>query len=144
MKSKILLGFIPVILGGFIYIIFRVESLIMFKWFSSMGLATMVQDLRTINVFQNIKLPNWVLYSLPDALWLFSFNYLLLLVWRFKASRDSIAWLLLAPAIGVFSELGQLIKVLPGTFDPIDLALLLIACILSMLFIKNPIISSKP
>jgi hypothetical protein len=130
MTNGIIKGIIPVVIGGLIYLTYRTDSLIMFGWFKSIGLSDLVTFFRTNELLQNLVIPNWVIYSLPDALWLFSFTYLTILIWDFKISRQSIFWICLAPAVGLFSEIGQLIGVIPGTFDRVDLLLLFFAAIL--------------
>ncbi|MNL57990.1 hypothetical protein D3C87_1815890 [compost metagenome] len=44
---------------------------------------------------------------------------------------------MIAPIIGIFSELGQLFKCVSGTFDITDLLLILIASALSFLQVFN-------
>ena len=81
-------------------------------------------------ILQNLEIPNWVKYSLPDALWLFSFTYIIINIWNYKINEHSFFWVFSATLIGIFSEIGQLIELIPGTFDKVDLILLLIAAIL--------------
>ena len=127
----------PLILGAFIYVIYRSETLYFFTWINKVGLTDTVENLRSNRYLQEIKFPIWVKFSLPDALWLFSFNYILLIFWKFDLNRDSAIWLFLSSSIGILSEIGQLIELLPGTFDPFDLGLLLIATLIPFLFMKN-------
>ena len=135
MTRKIILGILPVIAGGLIYLTYRTETLTMFGWFSNIGLSDFVDFLRSNKYLQSLTIPNWIKFSLPDALWLFSFNYILLTLWSFNVNRQSAFWLFLAPTIGLFSEIGQLTGVVQGTFDIVDLVLLLIATLLSFLSI---------
>lgn len=137
MKQKILIGTLPVLLGGLIYLTYRADTLLMFSWFKNIGLTDFVNFLRTDNHLQNLTVPNWVKFSLPDALWLFSFTYIILLFWDFKINRQSIAWVLLAPTVGLVSELGQLVGFIPGTFDKVDFLLLLLATVLPFYFVSN-------
>lgn len=137
MPRKIAIGIIPVIVGGLIYLTYRTDSLLMFSWFEKVQLKGAVDWLRSNNHLQNFKIPAWVKFSLPDALWLFSFTYMILLLWDFTINKQSIGWILLAPIVGLSSEVGQLIKIIPGTFDIVDLLLLLLAAILPLLSMKN-------
>lgn len=130
MTKKIIIGTLPVIVGGLIYLTYRTDTLIMFGWFKKIGLKDTIEFLRSNQLLQSLIIPNWVKFSLPDALWLFSFTYVTLFIWDNKMSKQSIFWIFLAPFIGIFSEAGQLIGIIPGTFDKIDLILLLIAAIL--------------
>jgi len=61
---------IPMILGGFLYILFREESLVMFDWFNSLGIESSIHYFRE-NINTNIHLPKWIVYSLPDGIWIY-------------------------------------------------------------------------
>ena len=129
-SSKIFVqaGF-PLSIGGLIYILFRTDSLLMFRWLDMLGATAFIQSCRKYMI-DRLNLPDWIIFSLPDALWVFSFTSLMLIIWHGKFSYNSIFWLLLAPIIGLFSELGQLVGIIPGTFDIIDLLLILLSAIL--------------
>ena len=133
MTKKLLIGIMPVFIGGFIYLTYRTENLLMFGWFEKIGLYSLIDFLRNNEFLQKMNIPNWIKYSLPDALWLFSFIYVVLTLWSFQINRHSIFWITLVPAIGLFSELGQLFGIIPGTFDVVDLFLLVLASILPFL-----------
>jgi hypothetical protein len=137
MTKKILLGTLPVIVGGLIYLTYRTDTLIMFGWFKQIGLSDMVKFLRSNQQLQNLTIPSWIKFSLPDALWLFSLNYILLTLWNFNVNRQSAFWLFLAPTIGLFLEIGQLVKIVPGTFDFMDLILLFVSTLIPFLFVNN-------
>lgn len=136
MVNKITIAVIaPLIVGGLIYILFRPETLIMFDWFEKAGLLQFIQDLRT-SFKGKLILPQWIIYNLPDALWILSFTNLMLLIWQLKLTKNSIFWILLAPTIGVFSELGQATGILAGTFDLNDLYFILAASITPFIYPK--------
>jgi hypothetical protein len=137
MRGKIFIGILPVFLGGLIYLTYRVDSLLMFNWFKIIGLTDLVNFLRTDNILQNLTIPNWVKFSLPDALWLFSFTYIILLLWDFKITRQSAFWIFIAPTVGLFSEIGQLIGIISGTFDKVDLLLLILSTALPFYSVSN-------
>lgn len=117
---------LPLLTGGLIYILFRADSLIMFSWFDKLGVGDLIQSFRHHTVGQ-FSLPSWFAYSLPDALWIFSFTSLMIAIWRGKFSIQSIFWIFIAPTIGLFSEIGQAFHFVRGTFDIMDLSLILIA-----------------
>lgn len=127
---------LPLFIGGLIYVLFRALNLKMFRWFEFIGLSTIVQAARQKVSFAS-DIPDWIIFSLPDALWLFAFTNLMLQIWHYKISRQSFVWITLAPAIGIFSELGQAAKLVPGTFDFTDLSLLCIASIIPFIYPIN-------
>lgn len=135
MTKRLLIGIMPVFTGGFIYLTYRTENLLMFRWLEKIGLYSLIDFLRNNEFLQKINIPNWARYSLPDALWLFSFIYIVLTLWNFQINRHSLFWITLVPAIGLFSELGQQFGIIPGTFDVVDLFLLVLACILPFLIV---------
>jgi hypothetical protein len=135
--KKIIIGIIPVIIGGIIYTIFRNENLVMFKWYKKIGIYDKIKKIRNIEEIKNIKIPEWIIYCLPDALWLLSMNYIILIFWKFRINKNSIIWITITTTIGLYSEIGQYLKVIPGTFDIKDLLILMIASIIPMIFIKD-------
>lgn len=137
MKKNLLIGILPLVFGGFIYLVYRSENLNVFTWFNQAGLSQLLDILRSNRFLMETKPPIWIKFSLPDALWLFSFNYILLTFWKFSINRNSALWLLTSTLIGLFSEIGQLFGVVPGTFDPIDLGMLIVAALLPFIFVKN-------
>jgi hypothetical protein len=142
MPGKIATALIPLLLGGLIYITYRTETLLMFSWFENLRLQFITDAFRSNIFLQNLNIPDWIKFSLPDALWLFSFTYTILFLWNFTITRQSIIWICVAPVIGLVSELGQLVSIIPGTFDVTDLILLILAALLPLLTVKN--LKSKP
>ena len=138
MKKQIILGCLFSILsGGLIYVLFRQDSLKMFSWFESVNLSNSISEMRLFTIPLSIYLPDWFLYSLPDGLWLFSYVSFLLVVWGNVISKHNIHWVILVPLIAIFSELGQLIKVIPGTFDVVDLCSYFLGAVLPILIFAN-------
>lgn len=84
-------------------------------------------------------IPNWIIYSLPDGLWVYSFSAMLYLIWRenFKITQK----IFFFPFIVLCGmELLQLIKIINGTFDIIDIFTSLIMyglLIININFYKN-------
>ncbi|GHB44525.1 hypothetical protein [Mongoliitalea lutea] len=133
--KKTLIVIIPLLVGGLIYIIFRVDTLIMFRWFESIGIQDLIIFLRSLK--SEINLPEWIIYSLPDGLWIFSFTYCMLVIWDFKLTKNSFFWITIAPIIGLVSELGQLINIVPGTFDIVDLIIVTLSTAIPFLYLRN-------
>ena len=134
MKRQIILGHLfPLFFGGLIYISFRQGTLKMFRWFDSFNLSAVISKLRLYTMPISDHLPDWFLYSFPDGLWVFSYLSLLLLVWDNVISKHNIHWLLLVPAIALFSEIGQHFKIVPGTFDVMDLMFYILSVILPII-----------
>jgi|TARA_B100001971_G_C17889243_1_gene382118 hypothetical protein len=120
-KNKIIIHVItPIIIGGFIYILFREKNLLMFSWFISMGLDSLINNFRDIVIWHN-QIPDWITYNLPDGIWIYSLTSLMIIIWYKDSNKSKYFWLLIGPILGITLELGQLINLFPGTFDNIDL-----------------------
>lgn len=63
-------------------------------------------------------LKSFLLYNLPDGLWAFGFAGLLLSINRLQSK---LAWLSTLALIGVSGELLQYYRIIPGTFDYLDI-----------------------
>lgn len=121
---------LPLAIGGFIYLAWRVDSLLMFSWCSRLGVYPLVAIMRHNLYTLRCCLPGWVLYSLPDALWVYSATAFQRIVWQHhRGSWISSAWVSIPPSLAIGGELGQLAGIIPGTFDFYDLTLCLLATI---------------
>jgi hypothetical protein len=114
---------VPVILGAAIYVLFRSPRLRVFQWLDAMGLGTTVPAARVWARPLADRLPEWLLFSAPDGLWVYGLTACLALVWRGEPGRARWAWLCVGLALGAGGELGQWMGLVPGVFDPADLLL---------------------
>ena len=131
---------IPMIIGGFIYILFRENTLVMFDWFNSLGFESIIYHFRE-NINTNIHLPKWIVYSLPDGIWIYSLTSLMILIWRLDSNKTKYVWFLIGPLLGISAEMGQLFNIIPGTFDNTDIAFCVFGSITPIYFnclIKEP------
>ena len=81
-------------------------------------------------------MPNWFIFSLPDALWIYSFSMAMLYIWNGEVNKRSLFWIIIASILGIFGELAQLFG-LVGTFDLMDLLLCVFARSLIFLQVKK-------
>ena len=105
----------------------------MFDWIRFLGFKESLDFLR--NDFSILKsfIPNWVLFSLPDGLWVYSFSSAIIIIWN--DNRKVLILLLSIPLIfGPAVELLQLLNLFKGTFDIKDLIITIVAFILSLNF----------
>lgn len=114
---------IPLLLGGVIYLLWRDTSLLMFLWLEELGLSEAIANARSSSLLQATRPPAWVVFSLPNALWVLALVSSAGLLWR--GTRRP--WLKIAVTIaacfGVGAEVAQGLGVLPGTFSITDVAL---------------------
>ena len=116
------------LIGGFTYVLFREKNLLMFSWFNSLGIENLIDFFRNKILFNNL-IPNWVKFSLPDGIWIYSLTSLMLIIWNRDMNKSKYIWLLIGPLLGLSAEFGQLIDIIPGTYDNTDLVFCLFASI---------------
>ena len=140
MKSKqLILGhFLTLFIGSIIYILFRTKTLKMFSWFSAIKINKEINFIR--NKVQDIHPADWIKYSLPDGLWIFSFISLMLFIWKNHLTKDNILWILSIPTIAILSEILQAFNLKQGTFDNMDLLMYSLGTILPFIFYQKSII----
>lgn len=131
--ASVLFALAPILMGGAVYVLWRSPSLWMFKWFNTLGLASLVEFLRDgLGGFED-RLPRWIVYSWPDGSWGMSGVLFFAWIWRGSQSRARHVWIFLTPFIGIASEFAQWGRLLPGTFDQTDLALYCLATLAGVL-----------
>ncbi len=127
MKNRIavvLLSILCLLDGTLIYSIARAPNLYLNQLVHRIFSDELISRLQSI--FQNVHLPGWLIYSLPDALWMLALTLLILLVWNFRLNRISILWMCIAIISGVLIECLQAFHLIRGTFDPVDLAFIFV------------------
>jgi len=121
---------LPLLLGSVIYLLFREKILAtkLFYWISEPVFSIRSSNQTGAKDF----LFKTFVGSLPNALWVFSFTRLYLLIWR-KKKKLGLVWFFLAFFVSILLEIGQYFGFIIGTFDLIDLVLVVIAGLLSLL-----------
>ena len=114
-------------IAGGIYVLFRTESLILFEWFRWVHLMPMIAEIRTITLPLAKGFPKWVLFSLPDGLWLLSFLLFVRTVWIDASKRAMWMWAGAGLVCSFGHELLQALGLVSGTFDWSDVLAYLIA-----------------
>ena len=134
--KKILLHIVlPIIVGTAIYICWRTKSLQVFSWLRFFGMDSFVVLCRMKSAFFREYLPDFVVFSLPNGLWVYSLTSFMCLLWKGEqASLARAFWLSLGFGLGVGLEIGQLLGVVPGTFDFADLSISLVAALAATAF----------
>lgn len=132
--AEAVIGFVALAIGGLIYIRYRSESLLMFDWFRSLGLTDFIEDFRNNGETSNMY--GWIKFNLPAGLWLFAYMFVIDAVWGKDKNHVSTYFLYVLPLLAIVSEFMQLVGLLPGTFDIMDL-LSYISAILLFVIIKK-------
>ncbi len=99
----------PVAVGTAIYIGWRDQQMLVFRWIDAVGANWLV-------VRPDISLPGWVKNCLPDGCWVYAYTSWMLMIWR----RMNV-WVVTGVVLAVGGELGQLVGLVVGTYDNIDM-----------------------
>lgn len=119
--------FFPIIIGGLIYLVFRTRDLLMFCWLDKLNMLWLIEELSDL-VTNILSLPEPIIYSLPNSLWIYSILSFIFLVWVseknfFKRLYLTVAIILLLP------ELSQYVFRGLGTFCTKDLLLAILVIV---------------
>lgn len=134
---------LPVIAGGWLYVQFRATDHLLFSWLDRLGLSPAVAWLRAATRGL-APTSEWLLYSLPDGLWLYAFAFTLAYTWR-EPGTEARCWRALPLALGLGSELAQGLGLLEGTFDVADALTYVAAFVLAGLAVRHhAVVSTRP
>ena len=98
----IILSIIFLFIGGLIYIIYRSLTLQMFVWLKHLGIYPSVISLRNEKC---LNLPNWVIYCLPDGLWMLSYLLIMLALWHKRPTRKALIYPMILPCFETSAKL---------------------------------------
>lgn len=122
-------GVLSLSVGGSLYLLYRPETLVMFEVCKYLGIYDFI-----ISVRPQYTINSWVVYSLPDGLWLLAYILLMAALWNFdvlKSLRASFPLVLMA----IGSEFLQIPRLIPGVFDWLDLICYVGACIIGFIYV---------
>ncbi len=130
MKKFLIHVIFPIIIGGLIYILFREKNLLMFEWFTFLRLDFIVNFLRENLYKYRNYIPKSLLFSLPDALWVYSFTMFLSFYYENK---------LLLSIIFVGSLIVEILQLwfVIGTFDFYDVLYMFILFLVALYVINK-------
>ncbi len=118
--------FLPLVIGLCFYIFIRPTNIILFH---IPLLQEVVASIKP-NTINTLLLPNFLLYTLPDALWLYAFMCVMIWLWQKQNTYTAILWILAAPLLAISLEVLQYTGHLSGTFDVLDIVSYLLTCLL--------------
>lgn len=127
--------FIPISIGCLIYVFFRSKQLLLFHWIKFIGFHGLVDTIRHYTLPLKNILPNWVYFSLPNGLWVYSFNSAILLLWPNNGLNKKL-WLNIPFSTGILIEVFQFFNFISGTFDILDIVFIILGVLLSFNFVN--------
>lgn len=105
----------------------------MFSWAKFLNLSWLVDNTRVIaSRTEFMQYPHFI-YSFPYAFWVVSFCCCVGSIWHRDVTAAGTIWRVTAPVIAIGSEILQFVGLLPGSFDVIDLLVLIMASIFGII-----------
>jgi hypothetical protein len=126
---------LPVMVGAAIYVSWRSPTLLLFRWFRVAEVWPLIQEWRQTVAAMSDSLPEWFIYSIPDALWVYALAAAMNLIWEGHARRAATPWLICAVVAGCGGEVLQRFGGIPGTYDARDLLLSGCAWLLALVIV---------
>ena len=121
-----------ILTGGMIYVLYRPESLLLFRVTDSLGITPLIDVLRSNS--SRVMLPSFMINSLPAGLWAASYLMMMYTTTKFHTRRIRLMLALPLPIMAIVLEFMQIWGWCPGTFDIYDLICYVIPLII---FIKS-------
>lgn len=109
-------------LGVLIYGGWRPHPPVILERFWAHGLGSLVGGSQSLLQSLNYVLPDWMVYSLPQGLWVFSYTLIVGSIWQGNGFRSRFWWFCTAFLFAAGWELGQLFHWIGGTFCWVDLS----------------------
>jgi hypothetical protein len=114
---------IALIAGGIIYLLFRPNEVLFFRWMRTLGFNSLISSFRQTSLSIKLHLPEWTVYSLPNGLWAFAYALLISRIWTGSKSGFRYFWIASIPVLVLGFEILQFTGTIPGTFCFQDIAL---------------------
>jgi len=111
-----LIAFLPLLFGGLLYVFFRNENILFFSWLRFFGISYSYHQYTNII---NDGIASYVIYSLPNGLWVLSGLLFLNIALKREYQLLKI-YSVIFIGIAFIIEIGQLFKIIRGTFCILD------------------------
>lgn len=118
-KKDWLVALLLILTGGMIYVLYRPESLLLFRVTDSLGMTPLIDIVRSNT--SKVMLPSFMINSLPAGLWTASYLMMMYITTKFHTRRIRLMLALPLPVMAIVLELMQFFGWCPGTFDVYDL-----------------------
>lgn len=125
-------GIFCLALGVYIYLAYRRPTLLIHEILNGTGYFTFIKsdNLKVINIHSQY---DWIVYSLPDSLWVLSYLSIMLSLWDFVLNKENLLFIILIPILAITSEFMQLFGLIPGTYDIVDIVFYALSTFISVM-----------
>jgi hypothetical protein len=118
-----LISFLSLFAGGWIYALARPGEAYFVRGVETLGLGMWIETLRSVTLPLSTALPEWMIFSLPNGLWAFSYSLVIVHIWHKRPTITGILCLASVPVVPVAYECWQYLRILPGTGCLVDVFL---------------------
>ncbi len=115
-RLYIILSGLAIFIGGLIYIFLRPSEHLFFGWIRLAGLDQWISPARSLSPWLGQLFPDWIIFSLPNALWAFAYTMLITSIWSGSKSWLKYFWMASIPLLVLGFEILQYPGLIPGTF----------------------------
>lgn len=122
-RAVLAISLLPLLLGGVTYLFWRPDTVYFISCLNELSIYRLLEPLRNYTANLYPYLPEWLVYSLPNGLWAFSYAFVITFLWSGEKTRVKYFWFTTVPLVGLGYEFLQFRGVLYGTFCIIDLSL---------------------
>lgn len=122
----------PLAIGLCIYLLKRPKTILINYIIENLWTANFLADTKGLEGSLN-ALMYVTVYAAPDGIWVFSFTYVMVLIWGLADCRIlKHAFICMPLIIAASSELMQLYGLVRGTYDPLDLSSYILGALLAL------------
>ena len=133
-RKSFLIGLLLIVGGGMLYLLFRSRQVLLLYILDATPLSHSISQMRGMaSAWQPSE---WVVYSLPGGLWSAAYIMVIHSLMHNLETRILWKWASVIPLLGAFSELGQALHLIPGTFDMADLVCYMLPFIIYSFYLK--------
>jgi hypothetical protein len=136
---------LPIFLGASIYLLFRKDTLLVFSWIEYFGATDIVFFIRNNVFFIRKYIPDSILYSLPDGIWVYSGTIAFVAIWKKNSNSPfCIFWISLSFTCAIVAEILQLFGIVNGTFCSVDIVFyILFFCLALYPYVKRRLLWTR-
>lgn len=128
-KIEFIIAISCFLIGLYIYLSCRPTTLLIFNWLDTLGLSKYIAI-----IHNKFNLPYFIKFSIPFALWVLGYLFLIKVIWRNSTSLVQYIWFGCVPIIAIIAELAQYFHIISGTFDTVDLICIIGTVIFFMIY----------
>ena len=133
-RKSFLIGLLLIVGGGMLYLLFRSRQVLLLYILDATPLSHSISQMRGMaSAWQPSE---WVVYCLPGGLWSAAYIMVIHSLMHNLETRILWKWASVIPLLGAFSELGQALHLVPGTFDMADLVCYMLPFIIYSVYLK--------